>query len=292
MKRKTPLVAAILLTLTLCLNAAPITFKEISMLLRNGEREQFVFGEAEKRKILEPLTKNEETYLKGLGASPALLTALRSPTLLAPPEAVAAYKARQKAAEAAAAQEETAPRAIMVAPPREGRTFHHVTAGVEYARTSAPVGVMQNDAYSMAQLDDAKAKAKAQKKPLGFIMVYSEFFGKRADPLGYGNLASFAHFYRAFGDSLVLVFVQHETELDSIPDAVKRGFASPDEGGFAPNMAVVDSTASEFIVEVPMGGKDSSVEKRDSIFLGAAAKIETWLEKHPDAIGAPPAPKP
>jgi len=30
--------------------AAPITFKEISMLLRNGEREQFIFSEAEKRK--------------------------------------------------------------------------------------------------------------------------------------------------------------------------------------------------------------------------------------------------
>jgi hypothetical protein len=271
--------------------ATPITYKEISMLLRNGEREQFIFSEAEKRKLLQPLSKQEEAVLSGLGATAALLNALRSPALLAPPDMVAAYKARMlpPAPGPQPATPEEAPRAVLVAPPRPVPAVTNITAAIAYAKNAAPIGLMQNDAYSLAQIEDAKAKARAQKKPLGFIMVWSDFFGKRADPRGTGSTSALAHFYRAFDSSLVLVFVQHETELGAVPAAVKKGFTGPDEGGFAPNMAVVDATATELIIEIPMGGNGVDGAKRDEIFTTRAAKIEKWLETHPTATAGAPA---
>jgi hypothetical protein len=80
--------------------------------------------------------------------------------------------------------------------------------------------------------------------------------------------------------------VRHETELGHVPEAGKKGFNGPDEGGFAPNMAVVDATASEFIVEIPMGGGKSDGAKRDEVFRALTPKIDQWLAAHPTAAAA------
>ena len=119
-------------------------------------------------------------------------------------------------------------------------------------------------------------------------MVWGQFFGNTYSPRLKGGQSALAHFYRAFNNSLVLVFVRHETELNLAPKAVKQGFFGPDEGGFAPNMAVVDATASQFIVEIPMGGADGDGPRRDQVFAAGAAKIDQWLGAHPTA--AAPAP--
>lgn len=81
---------------------------------------------------------------------------------------------------------------------------------------------------------------------------------------------------------MVLVFVRHETELGKVPAAVNKGFRGPDEGGFAPNMAVTDATATEFIVEIPTRGKDGP--GRDPQFAAGAEKINAWMDTHPDAL--------
>jgi len=287
---KTPIISTILLASALASRGAPVTFKEISMLLRNGEQQPFIFSEVEKRKLLQPLSKQEEAALKALGATPALLTALHSPTLLAPPEAVAAYNARlqklQEISRTPAAEE--APRATAVAPPNPGSPPASVAAGVAAAKDAAPIALLPDSAFSLSQLDDAKAKARAERKPLGFVMVWGQFFGKRSDPRAKGSAPAFAHFYRAFSNSLVLVFVLHESELNDVPGAVQQGFSGPDEGGYAPNMAVVDATASHFIVEIPMGGAKGDGVKRDQIFAAGAAKIDQWLAAHPTATASAP----
>jgi hypothetical protein len=88
-----------------------------------------------------------------------------------------------------------------------------------------------------------------------------------ARPMEHGGSDSgLAHFYDAFNDGLVLVFVRHENELGKVPDAVKQGFNGPEEGGFAPNMAVVTADCSQFICEIPFGGKDSTGQIREQIF--------------------------
>lgn len=144
-----------------------------------------------------------------------------------------------------------------------------------------------SSAFSLAQLDQAKAAAQAQKKPLGFLMVWGQFFDREADPRGKGSNEALVHFYEAFHQNLVLVFVRHESELGLVPPAVAKGFNGPDEGGYAPNMAVTDATATEFIVEIPFRALDGA--GRDPLFAEGAAKIDVWLATHPDALPTPAA---
>jgi hypothetical protein len=147
-----------------------------------------------------------------------------------------------------------------------------------------------NSAYSLAQLEQAKETAQAERKPLGFIMVWGQFFDHEADPQSRGSDSALVHFYEAFHDQLVLVFVRHESELGLVPHAVSRGFASSQEGGYAPNMAVVDATATEFIVEIPFRNLDGP--GRDQLFAAGGRKIDQWLATHPNAMATPPAGNP
>jgi hypothetical protein len=148
------------------------------------------------------------------------------------------------------------------------------------------------DAFSLSQLDQARAKAQAEHKPLGFIMVWGQFFDHEADLHSKASDSALVHFYQVFNDHLVLVFVRHETELGLVPVAVRKGFSGMNEGGYAPNMAVTDATATEFITEIPYRGLDSA--GREPIFAEGGRQIDQWLATHPDALPtpAPSAPDP
>jgi len=74
----------------------PMTFREIAMLVRNGEEPQFILQDTARRKLLQRLTAAEEAELLSSGATPTLVNALRSPTVIATPEAVAAYNAQMQ----------------------------------------------------------------------------------------------------------------------------------------------------------------------------------------------------
>ncbi len=165
-----------------------------------------------------------------------------------------------------------------------------ILAGVNSAKSGEHVVMRLDSAFSLSQIEAAKAKAIREHKPLGFLMVWGQFFDPKAvDSRAQGGGEGLAHFYRAFRNTLVLVYVRHETELGLVPEAVKKGFNGPDEGGFAPNMAVVDATASELIVEIPYGGAKSNGTVRDGVFTAGAQKIEQWLSTHPDALSQNPA---
>src|ERR1700685_3409431 len=123
-----------------------------------------------------------------------------------------------------------------------------------YARQNKVVYLSKNLTFSLDNLEAAKKKAKDEKKMLGFIMEWDSMLVP-AYPMGQGGSDSgLAHFYDVFHDNLVLVFVRHENELDKVPDAVKLGFGGPEEGGYAPNMAVVTADCSQFICEIPFRG--------------------------------------
>jgi hypothetical protein len=134
-----------------------------------------------------------------------------------------------------------------------------------FARRNQRVLLNKNLAFSLDNLEAAKKKAKDEKKLLGFIMTWDSFFVPSV-PMGPGSNRALAHFYDVFHDNLVLVFVRHEDELEKVPDAVKKGFFGPEEGGFAPNMAVVSADCSKFVCEIPEGGKDSNGQIREQIF--------------------------
>ncbi len=124
-----------------------------------------------------------------------------------------------------------------------------------YARQNQEVYLNKNLAFSLDQLDAARKKAQAEHKLLGFILVWDDFF-RPAQPVGDYSENALAHFYDVFHDNMVLVFVSHERELGKVPPAVSQGFGGPDEGGYAPSMAVVTADCSHYICEVPYSKKD------------------------------------
>ena len=149
-------------------------------------------------------------------------------------------------------------------------------AGLMFARQNQLINLNKNLAFSLDNLEAAKKKAKAEKKMLGFIMEWDSMLVP-SHPMGIGGSNSgLAHFYDVFNDNLVLVFVRHESELGKVPDAVKQGFNGPEEGGFAPNMAVVTADCSQFICEIPFGGKESTPQIREQIFRQKIAVIKKF----------------
>jgi hypothetical protein len=152
--------------------------------------------------------------------------------------------------------------------------------GLSFARQNQPVRLNKNMAFSLDNLEAAKKKAKAEKKMIGFIMEWDSMLVP-AYPMGEGGSDSgLAHFYDVFNDALVLVFVRHESELGKVPDAVKQGFNGPEEGGFAPNMAVVTADCSQFVCEIPFGGKNSTGAIREQIFRQKIAVIKKFAAAH------------
>jgi hypothetical protein len=282
MKRISLFLVALGLTCATHLHAMePVSFAELSLLLRAGETPLSVLNEVSARKLLQPLTAAEEARLRANGATPSLIEALRSPDLLAPPDAVAAYHAHHPIAPAAI----TAPAPNAAAQPIA--LSDRFSAGIEAAKNAPNRAVQAGDAFSLDQLEQAKAKAQREQKPLGFIMMWGQMLDAPASTRLTGGNSALLHFCEAFKDSLVLVFVRHETELQKVPKAVSAGYSSPDEGGVAPNMAVVDSTARELIVEIPCGGFKGTGADRDAIFQAAGAKIQQWLSYHPAATATP-----
>jgi len=72
----------------------PMTYREIAMLVRNGQPQQVILDETNRRKLLQPLSSQEESSLASLGASPAFLQALRAPALVSSKQTAADYQAR------------------------------------------------------------------------------------------------------------------------------------------------------------------------------------------------------
>ena len=72
--------------------SAPITYKEIAMLLRNGETPQSILQETASRKLLQPLTQSEEAGLLSLGGTAAMVQALRAPAMIASSSTASAYE--------------------------------------------------------------------------------------------------------------------------------------------------------------------------------------------------------
>jgi len=149
--------------------------------------------------------------------------------------------------------------------------------GFYIARQNRPMILGLNRAFRLSDLEAAKKKAKAEKKPIGFIMVWDSFFGQFR-PMDQGGGNDLAGFYTVFNKAMVLVFVRHESELNQVPDAVKKGFFGPDEGGWAPNMAVVNEDCSQFICEIPLGGKGSNGMIREQVFKAKISEIKKFQE--------------
>ena len=104
---KVLLTCALLVVPLPALHAAdPTSYREIAMLLRNGEDPQFIITDTARRKLLQPITPDEEQNLLALHAPPALITLLHDPATLASPDAAAAYASHLQQQKLIALQQE------------------------------------------------------------------------------------------------------------------------------------------------------------------------------------------
>lgn len=70
--------------------ARPIDFKELSLFVRAHESDASIKDEVSRRKLMQPLTRDQESTLKAQGASDSLVSSLRSSSLVASKEEAAA----------------------------------------------------------------------------------------------------------------------------------------------------------------------------------------------------------
>jgi hypothetical protein len=74
-------------------SARPIEFSEVSLLVRVHENENSIRQEVRERKLMHPLTSQQERKLKAQGASDSLVQALRNPDLVVSKDEAAALEA-------------------------------------------------------------------------------------------------------------------------------------------------------------------------------------------------------
>lgn len=102
MKRPTTysfwLMIVIYLTGVVGLLARPIDFSEVSLWVRVHDNEASIRDEVSRRKLMHPLTAQQETTLKSQGASDSLIQSLRNTNNIASKEEVAAIEAARPAA--------------------------------------------------------------------------------------------------------------------------------------------------------------------------------------------------
>jgi hypothetical protein len=82
--------------------ARPIDFSEVSLLVRAHEPEASIKNEVARRRLMHPLTSQQESTLKSQGASDSLLQSLRSANNVAPKDEVAALEAPRALKDASA----------------------------------------------------------------------------------------------------------------------------------------------------------------------------------------------
>ncbi|MDB6155219.1 MAG: hypothetical protein JWL90_3672 [Chthoniobacteraceae bacterium] len=194
MIRKLPIAMSLLLSgflVNSALALGPLTYKEISLLVRMSEKSDMILAEAQKRKLLKGLTAEEEVALRAAGANAALLSALKNPALLLTPAEIATFEAglqrRQMIQERPAVMEPELPLKDLAVPvPGSGAKL--IGDALVSARSPQAITLELTSAFRLADLEKAKAKAGAEHKLLGFIMVWDQFFGHRTTSAGSGGI--------------------------------------------------------------------------------------------------------
>jgi len=157
-----PVLYALLFGALVSSQAAPITCKEIAMLLRNGEDPRFVNGQITQRKLLQPLTPEEEKTLLSLHVPAATMTLLRDPANVSSPQAAAAYAAQveQQKALALQAEKEDQIRQRQAENPQLSQAASARPAATVASQAAGQPLSLKFDAADGSQVDLAKMRGK------------------------------------------------------------------------------------------------------------------------------------
>jgi hypothetical protein len=143
MQFKTPLVVGALLWLAsiLPVPADPVTFKEVSLLVRMKETPEQIVGQVSKRKLIQPLTQAELGTLRSQGATEALLQTLQDPRFFLSAKEADLFN-RRKAAQLAVAKqdEENFAQASAAKATAEAATANDQSTDFKYAKEAIERG--------------------------------------------------------------------------------------------------------------------------------------------------------
>ena len=147
-----------------------------------------------------------------------------------------------------------------------------------FAAETKPSGV-QPLFYRMNQLDDAKKRAVAEGKPVGWIASYPEYLAPHENLMGNGSHAATAYAIRALQKETILVFSDARTENHQEPSIVDTALHSPDPHYTVPGVIILTPSLDKVICKAPF---TSDSQERVRIFTEALKKIrdkDSWREK-------------
>lgn len=107
-------IALILAAATQLSYGRPIDFSEVSLLVRAHESEASIREEVGSRKLMHPLTAQQESTLKSQGASDSLIQALRNPNVVASKEEVASIETSRTISRAGGGMAERGPKVTVM----------------------------------------------------------------------------------------------------------------------------------------------------------------------------------
>lgn len=169
--------------------------------------------------------------------------------------------------------------------------FSPIESQIYQAARKGPIALTENSGFQLARLEEAKAKAVAEGKPLGFVVTWRSYWGPDMDPKAVGGSpGAMAHYHLVYDPLLVMVYVRHEDEYPRMPPGAAAGITGPKAGGWAPKMAITTPDAKTLIEMVPWGatkdGKPGGLKERAAGFRAAWPPVETWYQANPDMAAA------
>jgi hypothetical protein len=135
--------------------------------------------------------------------------------------------------------------------------------------------------YRMSQLEQAKQRATAEGKPIGWIASYPEYLQPYPNLLGKGSHAATAYAVRALQKETILVFSDGRTENHAEPRIVDEALHSPDPHYNIPGVIILTPSLDKIIAKIPY---EADSQERIKKFTDALKKIrdkDSWRQKEP-----------
>jgi hypothetical protein len=164
--------------------------------------------------------------------------------------------------------------------------------GAIAAVKAKPRTITAKSAFSLKQLDAAKAAATASGRPLGFIVTWDHILNKPANPQEANGSSDehLAHYVAVYDGLLTLVFVRHEDELNKLPPGAAAGIGGPEAGNWSPKLAITTPDAQQLIVMVPYGNATpqggNTLKSHQAVFRRTWPKVDAWYAGNPAMAAA------
>jgi hypothetical protein len=133
--------------------------------------------------------------------------------------------------------------------------------------------------YSLKQVEEAKARAAAEQKPIGWISTHPEYLAPHKNPMGSSSHASTAYAVRALQNVTVLVVSNPRTDNHSEPPIVDQALHTPDPHYTIPGVVILTPALDKVIYNLP---HTTNSQQRIKMYTEALQKIRDKSSWQPE----------